>query len=143
MLNLALQLYINDILTAPDRISEPLVRAVINSLFSWRRAEPADRLPGNQKFGWWGDGTLTIFNDAWGSRLWELARSPLTDAIVLRAKGFVEEALAWLLEDGVAQTVEVQAERQGLDRLAIGCLIVRSDGSSLNIRFADVWKYLS
>lgn len=142
MLNLPLQLVIDGVSITADLADEPIVRAAINSLFTWRRADADDALPGNHRFGWWGDALGPVSGERWGSRLWLLSRSALTDETVLRAKGYAEEALAWLVEDGVAQTVEVQAERQGLDRLALSCLIVRGNGTATAIRFADVWRYL-
>ncbi|HBN7499272.1 TPA: phage GP46 family protein, partial [Escherichia coli] len=44
-----------------------LTRAVIISLFTWRRAGRDDDAP--QIFGWWGDTWPTVQNDRTGSRL--------------------------------------------------------------------------
>jgi len=44
----------------------PLVRAVMISLFTWRRANPDDALPGTERMGWWGDTFPTIANDRIG-----------------------------------------------------------------------------
>ena len=54
--------------------SEPLVRAVIISLFTWRRARPDDDLPGDLRMGWWGDTYAGTEGDRFGSRLWLLSR---------------------------------------------------------------------
>ena len=35
--------------------SQPLVRAVVISLFTWARARDDDRLRGDQRMGWWGE----------------------------------------------------------------------------------------
>jgi phage gp46-like protein len=143
MNNIPLTLYINNQPAPADQADPRLLRAVLISLFSWRRANPDDDLPSNQRFGWWGDNVAEMPNDKIGSRLWLLSRSVMTAETVARAKEYAEESLAWLIEDGVAATVTVQAERQGLARLAVGCLIVRGDGSTLNLRFADVWGFLN
>jgi phage gp46-like protein len=127
--------------SAPD-VWEDLPRAVLISLFTWRRANPDDDLPGKDKFGWWGDTYPEIVNDRIGSRLWLLSRAKLTRQTVLKAKEYAEEALQWLIDDGVADGVTVEAERQGLDRLALGVLLVRGDKTLVNIRFVDVWNYL-
>jgi phage gp46-like protein len=126
---------------APD-VTEDLPRAVLISLFSWRRANADDDLPGSQKYGWWGDTYPVLTNDRIGSRLWLLSRAKLTNQTVLKAKEYAEEALKWMIDDGVAESVIVESERQGLDRLAIGVRLVRGDKSVLNIRFVDVWNYL-
>jgi phage gp46-like protein len=124
--------------------SEPLVRAVLVSLFTWRRANPDDPLPGDLRMGWWGDNFPSVPNDRIGSRLWLLSRAKLLPETVALAKEYAEEALRWLVEDGVAARVEVQVERQGVQTLAIGCRIYKSDGTvPLDIRFTDVWGFLN
>lgn len=122
--------------------SEPLVRAVAVSLFTWRRANPDDALPGTDRLGWWGDTYATISGDRIGSRLWLLCRSTLTERTVQSAREYAQEALAWLVEDGVATSVEVQAERLGLSALALGCRINRADGAPVGMRFSNVWEFL-
>ena len=124
--------------------AQPLVRAVIVSLFTWRRANPDDDLPADLRMGWWGDSFPTIPNDRIGSRLWLLSRSTLTPETVAKAKEYAQEALQWLIDDGVAARVDVQTERQGLSTLAIGCRIYKSDGMvPLDVRFTDVWGFLN
>ena len=124
--------------------AQPLVRAVIVSLFTWRRANPDDDLPADLRMGWWGDSFPTIPNDRIGSRLWLLSRSTLTPETVAKAKEYAQEALQGLIDDGVAARVDVQTERQGLSTLAIGCRIYKSDGTvPLDVRFTDVWGFLN
>lgn len=121
----------------------PLVRAVVISLFTWRRAHPDDDLPGDLRMGWWGDTFPSVPNDRIGSRLWLLSRAKLTHDTVLRAKEYVEEALHWLIEDGVVARVEVDAERMGTFMLGIACRFYQSDGKlQADIRFTDVWRFL-
>jgi phage gp46-like protein len=140
---LPLILTIDGVTTSAADVFEPLERAVIISLFTWRRANPDDELPSTNKYGWWGDTYPQIPSDRIGSRLWLLSRAKLTAETVLRAKEYAEESLQWLIDDGVAAAFQVQAERQGLDRLALGVKIIRGDGASLNIRFTNVWDYLN
>ena len=121
----------------------PLLRAVVVSLFTWRRANPDDSLPGNQRMGWWGDSFPVVENDRIGSRLWLLIRAKMLPETVLRAKEYAEEALKWLVEDGVATRVIVVVERQGMDRLALNVQIYRSDGHApIDLRFANIWEFL-
>lgn len=122
---------------------EPLVRAVVISLFTWRRANPDDPLPAERRQGWWGDTFPTAPRDRIGSRLWLLSRSKLLPETVQRGREYCQEALQWLVDDGVASRVEVEAERQGLDRLAIACRVFKSDGTlAADIRFNDAWRFL-
>lgn len=122
---------------------EPLVRAVVISLFTWRRANPDDDLPGDLRQGWWGDSFPVVPNDKIGSRLWLLSRAKLLPSTVVRAREYAEEALAWLVTDGVAARVVVEAERHGIGTLALACRIYKSDGTPpLDVRFTDVWSFL-
>ena len=124
--------------------AEPLVRAVIISLFTWRRANPDDDLPSDLRMGWWGDTFPTFSNDRIGSRLWLLSRAKIVDETVARAKEYAEEALAWLVEDGIASRVDVVAERQGIYMIALGCRIYKSDGTvPVDVRFTNVWEFVN
>lgn len=122
---------------------EPLVRAVTISLFTWRRANPDDDLPNDQRMGWWGDSFPSVPNDRIGSRLWLLSRAKLLPETVARAREYAEEALQWLIGDGVAARIDVEAERQGLYTLALACRLYKSDGKLLaDVRFTDAWSFL-
>lgn len=124
--------------------TQPLVRAVIVSLFTWRRANADDKLPADQRMGWWGDTFPTVPNDRIGSKLWLLSRAKLLPETVNQAREFAAEALQWLVEDGVAARVDVEAERKGLQTLALACRFYKSDGTVLlDVRFTDVWGSLN
>lgn len=123
--------------------AEPLVRAVYISLFTWRRAEPDDDLPGSERMGWWGDSFSAVPGDRIGSRLWLLARAKLLPDTPAKAREYALEALQWLIDDGVAAKVEVEAERQGLDMLALRVVVYKAGASvPLDIRFTNVWEFL-
>lgn len=123
--------------------AEPLVRAVVVSLFTWRRANADDELPGDQRMGWWGDSFATVPNDRIGSRLWLLSRSKLAPETFIRAREYAEEALRWLVDDGVAARVQVDAERYGMNGLALRAQIYKTVGKPpVDIRFTDVWEFL-
>ncbi|WP_230598914.1 phage GP46 family protein [Xanthomonas albilineans] len=124
----------------------PLVRAVLISLFTWRRANADDSLPDPRGFrmGWWGDTYPVVANDRIGSRLWLLARAKLTPSTVQRAQDYAEEALQWLIEDGVAARIAVRAERQGLSTLALQCTLFAADGTTnALLRFDNLWSLLN
>ncbi|WP_307734443.1 phage GP46 family protein [Xanthomonas albilineans] len=124
----------------------PLVRAALISLFTWRRANADDTLPDPRGFrmGWWGDTYPVVANDRIGSRLWLLARAKLTPSTVQRAQDYAEEALQWLIEDGVAARIAVRAERQGLSTLALQCTLFAADGTANAVlRFDNLWSLLN
>ncbi|MEY3760059.1 MAG: hypothetical protein RIR39_1550 [Pseudomonadota bacterium] len=124
-------------------VTDDLPRAVLISLFTNRHANPDDDLPATTKQGWWGDTYAAINNDKIGSRLWLLNRSTLTAQTVLKAQEYASEALAWLIDDKVANNVQINAERLNLTSLALQIQITRGDKSLLNIRFANVWDYIN
>lgn len=119
--------------------NDPLVRAAIVSLFTWRRAN-ADDVTEGQKMGWWGDASAGVANDRIGSRLWLLSREKLLPSTINRARQYAQESLAWMVEDALASRVEVQAERFGNSGIALAVTIYRSDGRVTSLRFDNVWE---
>ncbi|WP_439471349.1 phage GP46 family protein [Brevundimonas sp.] len=119
-----------------------LKTAVILSLFTDARARPDDVLPqeGADRRGWWPD-ALGADEDRMGSRLWLLAREKLTPDTVARAREYAEEALMWLVRDGVARELVVTVEVVGPAALGLHILIGRGDGPDRE-RFDFVWKGL-
>ncbi len=124
-----------------DFAQKQLPRAVINSLFSWRRADDDDDLPGTSREGWWAD-SFDDDGDQFGSRLWLLSRSKVTDEVLLHAEEYAQEALQWLVDDGVATSIDVSAERGDTGQLDLIVTITQPEGKDLTARFANVWSSL-
>ena len=116
--------------------------AVIVSLFTDRRARSDDILPqqGADPRGWWPD-ALGDPDDQIGSRLWLLSREKQLPTVLAKARDYVMEALAWLVRDGVASSVEVEAEVSAPGVLGLAVFITRPDGPDRQ-RFDFVWKGL-
>jgi len=112
---------------------------VLLSLFTDRRANPDDELPAgdDDPRGYWGDAFATVEGDRYGSRLWLLRRSKLTDETLTRAREYSIEALEHFKEDGVANAIRVETEIRGIEQLAIGIEMDREEGGTQ--RFAFVW----
>lgn len=124
--------------TAPlDR----LTRSVVISLFSWRRAEPDDNA--QQPMGWWGDTWPTVQNDRIGSRLYLLRRTTLTNQTPPLARTYINQALAWMIDDGVAARIDTRVERTGIDMLAAAITLWQRDGTRHTITFDDLWSELN
>ena len=124
---------------------EGLETAVIISLFTDRRANEDDILPDPNSLdrrGWWGDLTTSFEDDQIGSRLWLLEREKTLENVPVRAKKYAEEALQWLIDDGITKKIEVETERQGIpgnDRLAIAVRIFKPDGTVVRFRYLTQW----
>jgi phage gp46-like protein len=132
-----------------------LASAVVVSLFSDARAQPGDRLPDEARAPWdqvtppqvfadrrgfWGDVIPPVQANgkrrSIGSRLWLLRREKLTPETLLRAEAYAREALAWLLEDGIARRIDVSAAAERTSWLVLTIAIWRPDG----LRFEKVWN---
>ena len=116
-------------------LEDGLQTAVILSLFTDSRADRDAVLPLNQtdRRGWVGDEFMSdaqaARQDAWGSALWLVYISKVTPDVLERARFAAQEALAWLVRDGIASRVVVTAQWAGpaLDRLALRCAIYKPD----------------
>ncbi|WP_241049041.1 MULTISPECIES: phage GP46 family protein [Achromobacter] len=97
-------------LDGPDFTSEStLVTAVLLSLCTDRLAQAHEVAPGQNRRGWWADAYATPPNDRYGCRWWLLAREKQLLETVQRARGYAQEALAWMVEDGLVNAVGVTA----------------------------------
>jgi phage gp46-like protein len=126
-----------------DLVSDgSLTTAVVLSLFLDARAKDDDEIPdgSSDRRGWWADAYAGQLPDSFGSRLWLLHREKQLASVLARAKEYAEEALAWLVKDGVAQSVQVTADipRQGV--LGLLVVIERPDGSRLEYLFNNLWE---
>jgi phage gp46-like protein len=109
-----------------------LETAVMLSLFTDARAD-GER-------GWWGDAYAAVEGDAIGSTLWQLARGKHTPQALNQARAAAEAALAWLVEDGVAERVMVTVETPRADVLGLVVEIHRPHDPPVRYRFEDFWN---
>lgn len=118
-----------------------LETAVIISLFTDGLADPDDVLPDNSghRRGWWGDSFAEIESDRIGSKLWLLSREKQLTVVLQRVRAYARDALHWLIEDGIARAVEVEAEFPRIGVIAIGVTIQRAVEGPLRFRFETFW----
>jgi phage gp46-like protein len=130
------------LIDAPGLAAEfGLETAVIISLFTDRRAEPGDTIPDgtDNRRGWWGDAFPDADGDLIGSRLWLLNREMQLQSVVNLAREYALEALLWLVDDGVARRVEVDAEIVRTGVLGLDVRIYRASGAAAQYRFSLFW----
>jgi len=134
-------------LVRPDGLEfetdQGLETAVIISLFTDRRAGQDDALPDardKDRRGWWGDAYADTPGDLIGSRWWLLRRSKATQETINRAKSYAEEALAWMVEDGVAKSVEVTAEK--ISGIILGVRTVITRNTDPASRYDRTWELM-
>ncbi len=123
--------------------------AVILSLFTDATALADDTVPGADRRGWWADmfadpsAGSGQAGDRIGSRLWLLVREKLTHETVNRVRAYCEEALAWLVRDGVAKEVTVTAEiirHHPLGVIGAYIDITKPDGQITRYKFDKFWS---
>ena len=133
---------------AGDLVAEGSLRtAVILSLFLDRRADDDDILPNgsDDRRGWWADtvapmtdygiGGGSASGDHIGSRLWLLSREKQLAGVLERARHYAEEALTWLVEDGMATAVQVTATNPRQGWLVLEVTVTLSDTSEYRETF--------
>lgn len=122
-------------------IDDGLETAIIISLFTDRKANDDDELPsGDDRRGWWGDSFAEIEGDLIGSRLWLLKREKQLSSVVAKAKIYAEEALKWMIEDGIAEKVTVTAEIVKRGILGLLIEITKPGISPFKYKFNYVWE---
>lgn len=114
-----------------------LETAVSISLFSDKRVSE-EQLPEleTRKRGWWGDLFPEVDGDQIGSRLWTLSRRKRTTETLRLYEDFSEEALQWMLEDGIASSINVSAEYDSSGQL-VGTIVIERPGE--DTRFSVNW----
>lgn len=119
---------------------DPLTRAVVISLFTHRRADPDDNV--DVPMGWWWDTWPVVANDRYGSKLWLLQRSKLTNALVNTVRNYLRDALQWMQEDGVVTRIDIDIQRTGINELGNKIVLWRRDGP-VTISFNDLWSVIT
>jgi len=69
-----------------------------------------------------------------------LAREKQPQSVVLRARDYAREALQWLIDDGIAERIDILAETIRPGVLALAIDIHRPAGDALDFRFDYVWQ---
>ncbi len=122
------------------RTQKALARAVVISLFSWRKANSDDDHDGI-RHGYWGDSFPPKQGALIGSRLWLLRRAKLiTNQTLLDAETYIREALQWMIDDGITTAVDVNLQRTGVSSIGGSVTLHLPAGGLLVIPFSDIWQ---
>jgi phage gp46-like protein len=91
-------------------LEDTLQTAIVHSLFTDARAGDGEgvTLLSRDRRGWVGD-DFQAAGDSYGSLLWLVLIGKHTDDLAERARFYAAEALAWMVRDGVASRVVVEA----------------------------------
>lgn len=132
--------------TGDVQTGQDLETACLVSLFTDRLATP-DFVPTDgtsDRRGWWAD----PYNDQpLGSNLWQLERAKKTRDTLGLARRYANDALQWLVADGVAKSVTVDTQwlgqQTGSTMLGIRIVIIKPDGSSTRFTYGWAWDNLA
>jgi phage gp46-like protein len=128
-------------ITSVDR-KTALTRAVLISLFTWRRALTDDPSDDEELYGWWGDSYPSVADDRIGSRLWLLRRVKLTDATQRDAEFYAHEALQWMIDDGQVLAMEIASEKHDISRLNLIVILTIPGGDRIEIKPNSSWQVI-
>lgn len=117
---------------------DDLATAVVISLFTDRVAQADDQIPdgSGDPRGWHGDDPAAPV----GSRLWLIFRGKRTQQTLTDAQSYAQEALQWLVDDGVVAGFDVYVEWQDPSMLAMRVTLFKTDGTQKILAFAWVWN---
>lgn len=133
-----------------------LASAVLISLFTDRLAEADDLVPGAapsdragppDRRGWWGDMPADPSASSGppvltGSRFWLRAGWPANAQTLRRIELDAREALKWLVDDGVAQNIDISTQWAERDVIALSVVISQraASGRTRLFEFDYVWS---
>lgn len=120
-----------------------LASTVLASLLSDRLAAAHEVASGQDRRGWWADAYARPAHQT-GSRLWLLEREKQLPSVLVRCQQYCEEALAWLVADGLCTRVAatVFAPRAGW---LVALIALTINGAARQFRFefnqaTQVWQ---
>lgn len=115
-----------------------LETAVAISFFTDMRVS-VEELPYGQtdQRGWWGDMFPEKDQDKIGSRMWTLQPAKITAETRNKASDFARECLQWMIDDGIASSINFESEYNGLKQLITSVEIIKPSGEIAN--FSVFW----
>lgn len=133
---------LDGVLLAED---DGLLTSVLISLFTDRQARADDVLPNADqgdvdRRGWWADEFNADAGDRIGSHLWLNEAAKQLPAVLARDKGFAQAALLWLVSDGIASSVVVDALSPRSGVRALNIAIHRADQPVARYQFEQFWR---
>lgn len=124
------------------KTTDDLETSILISILLIARANPDDQLPdfSQSRRGWFGDDFNEFQADTTGSKLWLLTRSKNTADLLPRLNQTFEDCLAWMVQDGVAQSVTASSSFFGGEVVSIEIIIVRPNVADRKYEFYYNWQ---
>lgn len=110
-----------------------LETSALLSLFTDQRAD--------EMRGWFGDTFAEVPGDLIGSTLWQLERGLITADYEVQFSQRAEQALQWMIDDGIAASVSATTTTDDVARTAEMIVTIRRpNGDEVEYRFSDLWS---
>lgn len=116
-----------------------LENALAISVFTDARVTE-DQLPygHTKRKGWWGDMFPEVPGDKIGSRLWTINPEKVTNETLRKAIDYCTESTKWLIDDGIADTINFTTEYNENKHLNIFIEVVRP-GEDAPSKYQIIW----
>jgi len=116
-----------------------LETSALISLFSDRRVSIEEIPDGEDNpHGWWADLISEPSGDRIGSRFWAIERiGKVLASTTVDVENALSECFEWMLEDGIASKVVVDAQRNGRNEIRGSAQIFKPDGDIIPFKF--IW----
>lgn len=115
--------------------------ALIVSLFTDARTSSDKVATAHNRRGWVGNILTANIGRSIGSTLWVYEQSRITTNILNQIRVAAQEALDWLVEDGIAKTVIVSVQQVTERGIVISIDIETPQGE--NQRYSAIWRATS
>lgn len=110
---------------------------LLMSLYCDKRASENEVPHPERRRGWIGNESTEGFEI--GSKLWLFKQERLTRTTINTMNSIVRESLQWLIDDGLAKSVESSIVFKGDDQLTVEIVIIRFNGKIDNIYY-PLWE---
>lgn len=115
---------------------QTLDTAILMSIYEEMRASEGEMPMAKLRRGWIGNESTPDFEQ--GSKLWLFSQERLTGSVLAEIAPVVRNALQWLIDDGIAENVEVEAAAYQNGRVTVPVTLYRP-GSPAETRYYELW----
>lgn len=106
--------------------------AILMSIYCERRASASEVPISSQRRGWIGNESFDDFEN--GSKFWLYQQARATRTILNGIVTAVQNGLQWFVDDGIATSVAVTAELNGLT------VVIERPNSNVDRRYYEIWN---
>lgn len=127
-----------DPVTGDFAIDDSMNTAIEMTVRCQRRADASQVATPEYRRGWIGNELSDVPEFQQGSLLWLLYQAKLTDVNADLAADFLNDAFAWMVEDGLLAEAQVAGQRL-LEGVRLSVKLKRTDGRTES-RLFDLWE---